>query len=59
MEDASGSTSWDYDSRGRVTKETKTISNSGTFVSQWGYNSADLVILRTTRGTTREARVRR
>jgi YD repeat-containing protein len=43
MVDASGSSTWDYDSRGRVTQETKTNSGSSTFFTQWGYNSADLV----------------
>jgi YD repeat-containing protein len=43
MTDGSGSTSWSYDSRGRMAQETKTISGSGTFRTQWTYNSADLV----------------
>jgi len=41
MTDASGSTSWLYDSRGRVTKETKVIA-SVSFVTEWTYNLADL-----------------
>ncbi len=41
MTDGSGSTSWTYDSRGSMTQESKTITGSGTFVTQWGYNSAD------------------
>jgi len=41
MTDASGSTLWYYDTRGRVVKETKTISGNQ-YVTQWGYNSADL-----------------
>ncbi|MBI4760292.1 MAG: hypothetical protein HY780_03655 [Chloroflexi bacterium] len=41
MTDASGSTTWLYDARGRVTKETKVISGSS-FVTEWTYNSADL-----------------
>jgi RHS repeat-associated protein len=44
MTDASGSAFWTYDTRGRMTKETKTVSGAGTFVTQWGYNSADNVI---------------
>jgi len=44
MSDGSGSTSWTYDSRGRMTQESKVIIGSGTFVTQWGYNSADLPI---------------
>ena len=43
MGDGSGSTSWTYDSRGRMTQETKVVTGSGTFVTQWGYNSADLM----------------
>jgi RHS repeat-associated protein len=43
MSDGSGSTSWTYDARGRMTQETKTI-GSDIFVTQWGYNSADLVL---------------
>jgi RHS repeat-associated protein len=42
MSDGSGSTSWTYDGRGRMTQESKAITGSGTFVTQWGYNSADL-----------------
>ncbi|MBV6396390.1 MAG: hypothetical protein HFACDABA_01988 [Anaerolineales bacterium] len=41
MTDASGSASWNYDSRGRLVKEAKTISGQS-FVTEWGYNSADL-----------------
>jgi RHS repeat-associated protein len=43
MNDASGSTSWLYDSRGRVWKETKVISSSS-FVTEWTYNLADLPV---------------
>jgi RHS repeat-associated protein len=43
MSDGSGSTSWTYDARGRMTQESKAITGSGTFKTQWGYNSADLV----------------
>ena len=43
MSDGSGSTSWSYDSRGRMTQEIKAITGSGTFKTQWGYNSADLI----------------
>jgi RHS repeat-associated protein len=42
MEDGSGFTTWTYDSRGRVKTESKTITGSGTFLTQWGYNAADL-----------------
>ncbi len=43
MSDVSGSTSWVYDTRGRVTQETRIISGTGggTFVTQYGYNPAD------------------
>ncbi|OGO29419.1 MAG: hypothetical protein A2136_07060 [Chloroflexi bacterium RBG_16_54_11] len=43
MTDGSGSTTWKYDTRGRVSEETKTVTGSGSFKTQWGYNSADLV----------------
>jgi RHS repeat-associated protein len=43
MNDGSGSTSWVYDTRGRMTQETKVITGSGTFKTMWAYNSADLV----------------
>ncbi len=43
MTDGSGSTSWTYDSRGRMTEESKAITGSGIFKTQWGYNSADLL----------------
>jgi RHS repeat-associated protein len=41
MTDSSGSTVWEYDQRGRVMKETKAITGSGTFVTQWSYKSND------------------
>jgi RHS repeat-associated protein len=44
MSDASGSAAWLYDARGRMIQESKVITGAGTFVTQWGYNSADLVI---------------
>jgi RHS repeat-associated protein len=43
MIDGSGSTSWEYDNRGRLTKEIKTITGSGIFKTTWGYNPADMV----------------
>ena len=43
MNDASGSTSWLYDTRGRATKETKNITGTSAFVTEWDYNSADLL----------------
>ena len=33
MTDASGSTQWLYDNRGRMTTETKTVTGSGTFLT--------------------------
>jgi RHS repeat-associated protein len=41
MTDPSGSTTWTYDARGRMTQESKTVTGAGTFVTQWHYNSAD------------------
>jgi len=43
MIDLSGSTTWYYDARGRVTREDKVIYGAGNFRTTWGYNSADLV----------------
>lgn len=43
MTDGSGSTSWKYDSRGQVIKETKTITGAGTFMTEFTYNSAGLL----------------
>ncbi len=46
MSDGSGTTSWEYDVRGRMTKETKVISGTdgGTFVTQWtAYDAMDRV----------------
>ncbi|MCO6452041.1 MAG: RES domain-containing protein [Caldilineales bacterium] len=42
MSDGSGSAAWVYDTRGRVTKETKTIGGT-IFVTQWSYDAADRV----------------
>lgn len=49
MSDPSGSTSWEYDTRGRVTKETKVIGGTGggTFVTQWSYDAMDRVVTMT------------
>jgi RHS repeat-associated protein len=46
MSDGSGSTTWEYDARGRILKETKYISGTATpFITQWTqYNSADLPV---------------
>ncbi|MCP4127041.1 MAG: hypothetical protein GY753_08270, partial [Gammaproteobacteria bacterium] len=44
MSDASGSTAWVYDDRGRVLSESKTISSQPQpFVTQWTYDAADRV----------------
>ena len=42
MTDSSGSTTWTYDARGRITQEAKVISGAGTFNTAWTYDSADL-----------------
>jgi RHS repeat-associated protein len=43
MDDPSGWATWTYDNRGRMTQETKVISNTGggTFVTQYGYDAMD------------------
>jgi RHS repeat-associated protein len=45
--DGSGRTVWEYDLRGRKTLESKSVldetTDLGTYVTQWTYNSADLV----------------
>jgi hypothetical protein len=47
MVDPVGTTEWEFDARGRVITETRQIEPTGeitqtlTFVTQWGYNSAD------------------
>jgi RHS repeat-associated protein len=46
MTDGSGSASWVYDNRGRVTSETKVVSGTGggTFITQWtAYDAMDRV----------------
>ncbi len=43
LSDGSGSTSWTYDLRGRVTQETKTINGAGTFNTSTSYDAADRV----------------
>ncbi len=43
MTDASGSATWKFDTRGRVTEELKAVTGSGTFKTQWSYNSNDSV----------------
>jgi RHS repeat-associated protein len=40
MTDTTGVTAWQYDARGRVLTETRTLSNIGTFVTGWGYDAA-------------------
>ncbi len=37
----SNAAAWNYDMRGRATKETKVISTNS-YITEWGYNSADL-----------------
>ncbi|RME48062.1 MAG: RHS repeat protein, partial [Chloroflexi bacterium] len=43
MSDGSGSTDWVYDERGRVARETKTITAAGTFTTTYGYDAMDRV----------------
>jgi RHS repeat-associated protein len=43
MSDASGWTSWVYNSKGQVASETRNITGGGMFLTQWTYNSAGLV----------------
>lgn len=44
MSDASGSTAWTYDPRGRLSTETKVI-DAQSYTTSWSYNSGDLPIL--------------
>jgi RHS repeat-associated protein len=44
MTDASGSTAWTYDARGRLLSESKALTGAGTFDTSWAYNTADLPI---------------
>ena len=44
MDDSSGFTTWSYDSRGRVIETYQSVTDSGNFITQWGYNSADLPV---------------
>jgi hypothetical protein len=39
MTDGSGSASWVYNILGQLTKETKTITGSGTFLTEWNYDA--------------------
>ena len=41
MVDVSGSTQWVYDGRGRLRKETKSVTGAGSFMTQWDYDAAD------------------
>jgi YD repeat-containing protein len=43
MSDASGNTSWTYDTRGRVAEEWRTVTGAGSFWTRWDYTSADLL----------------
>ena len=47
MSDSSGSTSWSYDTRGRVAQETSDITGASPFTTAWTYNSADLPVTMT------------
>jgi RHS repeat-associated protein len=44
MSDGSGSASWSYNGRGRMIRETKTITGAAPFVTSWWYNSANLPV---------------
>ncbi|GAB1472094.1 hypothetical protein MASR2M66_29720 [Chloroflexota bacterium] len=45
MSNDSGSTKWDYDPRGRLSTETKTINGAlNPFITSWAYNSGDLPV---------------
>ena len=46
MTDGSGSTTWNYDGRGRVTSESKTVSGQS-FTTSYTYNSADMPVTMT------------
>ena len=47
MTDGSGTTIWEYDARGRIVLESKSVidgtTDLGTYVTRWTYNAADLV----------------
>ena len=46
MQDSSTGTdkvAWSYDARGRTAMEYRPVDGSGTFRTEWGYNSADQV----------------
>jgi RHS repeat-associated protein len=45
MSDSSGETRWVFDARRRMSQEIKRINGSGTFVTQWAYDSADQVVV--------------
>jgi len=47
MTDASGTAVWEYDTRGRAKKETKTLTGNPSYITQWTYNSADLPLTMT------------
>ena len=45
--DGSGSTTWSYDGRGRVTSSTQSVSGAPSYTTSWTYNSADLPVTMT------------
>ena len=47
LENASGNTTWFYNNRGLVTSESKTITGSGTFRTQYTYDAADRLLTMT------------
>ncbi|MGC8947589.1 MAG: hypothetical protein ACP5N6_15740, partial [Anaerolineae bacterium] len=44
MTDTTGVTTWQYDARGRVLTETRTLTDIGAFTTGWGYDAADRVV---------------
>jgi RHS repeat-associated protein len=38
MSDGSGSTAWEYTTRGQAAQESKVITGSGTYITKWGYH---------------------
>jgi RHS repeat-associated protein len=44
MTDATGSTAWTYDARGRMTGQSKTLTGYGTYATAYGYGPADQLL---------------
>jgi RHS repeat-associated protein len=43
MQDASGSTTWEYDARNRLIEQTRDVTNMGVYTLAWEYDSANQV----------------